>query len=1077
MSKRWLTCVACLAASLVPALAQNTTGTISGVVRDPSNAVLPGARVIVTNEDTGLRREVLSNDEGAYRLPFLPIGPYSVRVEKEGFKSEVQTGVRLEILQVRTVEFTLELGALADTITVESRAPLLEAESSQAGEVIKSEQVTNLPLGRRNFMQLTFLAPMSTPASGDFRSTEVGRGSAVPASAGQRPEQNNYQIDGIDNKETGRNGYAISPPVDSISEFKVQTGLAPAEFGRGGGTIVNVVTKGGTNEYHGTLYEFLRNEFFDARPYFADRKSPLKLNQFGGALGGPIKQNKLFFFANYEGLRQSSSGSPPLYRVFTQEERNGIFATTVRDPITKVPFANNTIPRSAMDPISLKVLELVPEPNRADPLRNYIFNGRAPGKTRTDNVVSRFDYNLGQNDNLYGRYLFNEETYTSPAAFPAPSNAGGTDRGLRAQGASAHWNHVFTPALINNLNLGFTRYRNLFATLNSFKQDFIKDAGITNVLAITDPLFWGVPNVSISGYSMPSDGTPNYRTTNSFQVQESLFWSRGKHNFKVGGDIRDVREFMFYTGGNGATAFTNNYSGSNVADFLLGYASSVSKTARATQWNSKVYYLGVYVQDDWRVTSKLTLNLGFRYEVESALRQNDNGGLGFDVATGTMVVSNLATNKALIDDFYTRIRRDVPIRYTDHRAPYNADVNNIAPRVGFAYRVFNNTVLRGGYGIYYDAPQIQSLASTNDFAPNTLRPVWTASPTVPELGYNPEGATSAESTLLNAPLTIFPFLSRDFPYGKIQQWNFSVQQQLTPSLVVEGIYQGSNGVNLLMFDNINARPPGPGRVQDLLPYPQFARIQAEDMWSRSWYNGAAIKVEQRPWHGLSYLAAYTFSKSMDTASTLNQAPQWTDPLNKMGTSRGPSDFDARNRFTTAFEYALPIGRGKAIGSDFSPVMDKIFGGWGTRGTIAFQSGAMTSPSMNLSRLGTCATACSARPDRIGDGNLSKDERTVDRFFDVTAFRLLAAGGVEQRVGTAGRNILVQPGTKSHDLQVFKYVRFSERQSLEFRWEMYNAWNHANWGSASTNLEVPATFGVISSRGGGRNMQFGLKFDF
>ena len=364
MSKRWLTSVACLAASLVPALAQNTTGTISGVVRDPSNAVLPGARVIVTNEDTGLRREVLSNDEGAYRLPFLPIGPYSVRVEKEGFKSEVQTGVRLEILQVRTVEFTLELGALADTITVESRAPLLEAESSQAGEVIKSEQVTNLPLGRRNFMQLTFLAPMSTPAGGDFRSTEVGRGSAVPASAGQRPEQNNYQIDGIDNKETGRNGYAISPPVDSISEFKVQTGLAPAEFGRGGGTIVNVVTKGGTNEYHGTLYEFLRNEFFDARPYFADRKSPLKLNQFGGALGGPIKQNKLFFFGNYEGLRQTSSGNPPLYRVFTQNERNGIFTTAVRDPVTNVPFANNTIPRSAMNPISLKVLELVP---RAQP--------------------------------------------------------------------------------------------------------------------------------------------------------------------------------------------------------------------------------------------------------------------------------------------------------------------------------------------------------------------------------------------------------------------------------------------------------------------------------------------------------------------------------------------------------------------------------------------------------------------------------------------------------------------------------------------------------------------------------------
>ncbi len=1062
----------------VAASAQNTSATIAGVVRDPSSGVLTGAKIVITNEETGLKRTVNTNEEGAYRVPFLPIGSYSVRVEKQGFKAEVQTGIRLEIQQVRTVDFQLQLGAVSETVTVESRAPLLEGETSQAGEVIKTEQVTNLPLGRRNFLQLTYLAPMATPASSDFRSTEIGRGSAVPASAGQRPEQNNYQIDGIDNKESGRNGLAIAPPVDSISEFKVQTGLAPAEFGRGGGTIINVATKSGTNEYHGTLYEFLRNEYFDARPYFSSGKSPLKLNQFGGALGGPIKQNKLFFFGNYEGLRQRSAGSPPVYRVFTDAERSGVFSTAIKDPFTKVPFPDNTIPASQINSISKNILKLLPSPNRSDPLRNYVYDGRPAGETTTDNGVIRTDYNLSQNDILYGRYLLNEEKYGTSPAWPAPSYGNGTDLTLRGQGASAHWNHVFTPTLINSLSLGYTRYRNLLATLNSFKQDYINSSGITNTLSAVDPLFWGVPNVSVTGYNMPGDSTPNYRTTNNYQIQESVFWSRGKHNVKAGMDLRQVRENMFYTGGNGSTTFANNYTGSPIADFLLGWASQSTKTARATQWNSKVHYFGGYIQDDWKITPKLTLNIGIRYEVESALRQIDNGGLGFDVKTGAMLVSKYATNVVPIQNFYKNIRPDVPVQYVEDKIPYDADTNNIAPRFGFAYRVLSSTVVRGGYGIYYDAPQIQSLASTNDFAPNTLRPIWTAASTsTPDISFNPEGATAAESTLAKSALTIFPFLSRKFPYGKIQQWNFSLQHQITSSLVVEAIYQGSNGVNLLQFDNINARSPGPGTVQTQLPWPQFARIQAEDMWARSNYNGGAIKVEQRPWHGLSYIASYTYSKSLDTASTFNQAGQWTDPNNKQGSARGPSDFDARNRFVTAFEYALPFGKGKKFGSGVSSTLDRFIGGWGARGMVVFQTGFAASPSMNLTRLGTCSTACAARPDRVGEGNLSKSERTVDRFFDVNAFKLLSAGGADKRIGTAGRNILYQPGTKSHDLQIFKNTRIHEKHLLEFRWEMYNAWNHANWGSAATNMESPATFGVISSRGAPRNMQFGLKYEF
>jgi hypothetical protein len=502
----------------------------------------------------------------------------------------------------------------------------------------------------------------------------------------------------------------------------------------------------------------------------------------------------------------------------------------------------------------------------------------------------------------------------------------------------------------------------------------------------------------------------------------------------------------------------------------------VSKTARATQWNSRLHYLGVFVQDDWKVTPKLTINFGLRYEVESALKQIDNCGLGFDAAAGAMLISKYCTNLPLIESFYRDIRPDVKYRVTDHRAPYDADTNNLAPRFGFAYRLAAQTVIRGGYGIYIDSPQIQPMASTNDFAPNTLRPIWTGNPAVPDLSYNPEGASQAEATLKNAPLTIFPFTSRNFPYGRIQQWSLNVQRQIGSSLVAEVIYQGSNTVHLLVNDNIDNRAPGPGNVQQLLPFPQFARIQNSDMWGMANFQGLSVKIEQRPWHGLSYLAAYTFSKSIDLASTWDVGAQWTDPFNRRS-ARGPSDFDARNRFSAAYEYALPVGKGYRLAGGASPVVDKFISGWGVRGITFLQTGLPQSPTMNLSRTGVCAAACSARPDRIGDGNLPKSERTIDRFYDVNAFRLLAPGGADRRIGNAGRNVLVSAGINNFDFQVFKDTRIRERQTLEFRWEMFNAWNHTQFGSAGNSLESAATFGKITSTRAPRIMQFVLKYAF
>lgn len=654
----------------VCAAAQNTTGTISGRITDQSSAVVPGVAVTVSNDGTGLSRTATTNTDGEYVIPFLPVGSYTVRAKKDGFKSQSAPNLRLEILQVRKVDFTLEVGDVSQTVEVTSSAPLVETETSNAGQVIKNEQVARLPLNVRQFMQLAFLAPMAAPAAADFRSTEINRDTAVPAGAGQRPEQNNYQIDGVDNKENGRNSFAVSPPVDSVGEFKVQTGMAPAEFGRGGGIIINVVTRGGSNAFHGTAYEFLRNDLFDARPFFANRKNPLKRNQFGGAFSGPIRRDKLFFFTNYEGLREASTGNPPVGRVFTDDERNGIFTTAITDPTTGQPFANNRIPAGRISPISAYILTLVPKANNpSDPTRNFIFNDVPSGHGVRDNAVGRVDYNLSNSDSINGRYIFNQEKLRTPPSLPAPANSGGRDFILRAQTASAQWNHVFSPTLINNATLGYTRYRNRLGTLNSFVKNLLTPSGITNTLADVDPLFWAAPSVSIPGLLLPSENTPNYRTTNNYQLQDSVIWNRKNHTFKFGGDLKDVREYMFFTGGNGATTFANRYTGNNVADFLLGLPSNVNKTARASEWNSRVQYLGVFAQDDWKVSPKLTLNLGLRYEFETALKQAGNEGIGFDPRTGEVLISQNIRNRARIEDFYKNVRQDIKIRFVPQDRP------------------------------------------------------------------------------------------------------------------------------------------------------------------------------------------------------------------------------------------------------------------------------------------------------------------------------------------------------------------------------------------------------------------------
>ncbi|MFP5230928.1 MAG: carboxypeptidase regulatory-like domain-containing protein [Acidobacteriota bacterium] len=1066
----------------VVAAAQNTTGSISGIVTDASGAVVSGANVHVRSISTGASRAVVSDGDGDYIVSQLPIGVYTVTATKAGFRTVSTNNVKVTILSTVTVNFALQVGASSQTVYVNvgNAQTALQTQSSEAGTVIESSQINDLPLNVRQFMQLIYLAPMAAPASNDYRSTSLPRNTNVPAAGGQMPENNNYQIDGMDNLETGRNNWNVAVPVDSVQEFRVQVGMPPAEFGRGGGAIVNVVTRSGTDQFHGSAYEFARNQTFDATPDFSIKKSPLKRNQFGASLGGPILRQKLFFFGNYEGLRQVSTISPPTGLVPTALEKQGIFPSTIKNPSTGQPFPNNTI--TNIDPISQKLLQLFPDPNvSGQPGYNFSYFNVPSVNNNYDYIVGRVDTTLSPKDTLFGRYLYDKEVNGTPPQLPAPANSGGSHLTLFNQGAGMQWNHFFTPTLMNTASVSYERYHQITTTLNSYRQDFISTSGITDTLSATQPLFWAAPNITIPGLKTPSDATPSFSTMNNYQLQDAVVVTRGKHTLKFGGDLQRIQTDMFFTGSNGAWTFEGNFTGNGFADFLLGLPESVTKTLTATSWNTWMNYGAMFAQDDWRATHNLTFNIGLRYEVETAINMSDRCGMDMSLVNGvaTQIIPATCKSLAAIQSFSQNVNPSILLQTTNHVAPYNTDWNDIAPRFGFAYSIGANTVVHGGYGIFYADPQVASTASTNDYAPDDLAPIWTDSTSTPQFGWNPEGVLTGPQALKGAPLTVFPYLSRTMHYGMVQQWNANIERKINNNLSLQVMYQGSKDEHLLRYNNADWKAPGPGNVQALLPYPQYARIQNFEPTGFSKFDGASVRLEQAPWHGLNYLLSYTFSKSLDNASTMNEGPQWTDPYHQNQTAYGPSEFNIPNRLSIAYGYALPIGKGQAMFGTASGVTNAIMSGWGTRGIYQLQNGVPQSASMNLSRVGICSAACTARPNQVGNGNLPRSQRTSTHFYNTSAFSLIPAGGASGTIGNAGRDNLLGPPTNKWDAQLYKDTPIHDNQNVEFRWELYNALNHPQWAQPSTNAESPATFGVITGVApqSWRIMQFAVRYQF
>jgi len=1049
-------------------LAQN--GRIVGTVRDQSGAVVPNVPVQATHLATNAQRSVNTNNTGDYVLTALPVGAYRVTAEAQGFKKFSAGPLQLTVDQTIRVDIELHTGQVTDTVTVTSSVPVVNSETSSVSQLIEETQIKQLPLNGRHFMQLGLLVPGT--ADGRDSNVTSRQGGASISVNGQSPDQNNWMLDGVDNNATMFGLAVIIPSTEAIQEFRFETSNYSAEYGRAAGGVVNVQIKSGSNNFHGSLFEFLRNDNFDSRQYFDAGVDPLAYNQFGGALGGRVVRDRTFFFFNYEGqrIRQSSTtgGIVP-----TAAMRTGDFSgmATIYDPLTlangvRQPFANNRIPTERFHSASTKITPYFPLPNSTDAARNYV--RQASSMNDGDQWHARVDQKLTEKQWIFGRLsMQNRDIF---AASVLPTNGDVQDNQNYAW--TAQHTYTLRSNLINEFRAGGNHY-DFGYVHETMGEPLTKQFGLPNVGAGTR--LDGMPDIRVT--NMPSLGgtaaVPLDRVETTTQFSDALTMIHGNHTLKVGG------EFQTYTSMNdqvqfarGRYSFTGSFTAQNgktytngFADFLLGYPKTYTvlvdlKSAEANEPEYMRQHL--YIQDDWKVTSRLTLNAGLRWEHHGGWKEANNRWGAFDTGTGQIVYA-----------------KDYPMNYT-LKWPYRMAADNVmegrmsgfAPRFGFAFRPLNTNrlVLRGAYGVFWSQLTSQDLVNTSlAVPPGQVRDSRTSGATTPEFKFGELSVTlgSTSDSLVAATPTISQIVAYGFrgnPY--IQQWNFGIETELFPNWGLSASYVGSKGTHLRTSYQANpAMPPAAGSIQARRRYQAFGAISMFDSDGFSTYEALQVKVERRYRSGLSLLGAYTWSKSIDDVDG------YQDPDNRAA-AKGLSTNDLRHRASVAAVYELPFGRGKQLLSSTARWVDYLVREWQTNAIVTMRSGltlsAVTSGDTANAGAGT------VYPNVTGNsnGNLPSGDRTIDRWFDTSAFTAPAA----YTFGNAGRNILSGPGSATVDFGVSRSFLIREGHRLQFRGEFFNLFNRSNWGTPNATVGSSA-FGTIRSTGGARQVQLALRYQF
>ncbi len=1057
------------------ALAQTPTATVTGQVRDASGSAIPGVRVVAKNVRTNIEREAVTSENGDYTIPLLNIGEYQVSAEKTGFKKAVQTGLVLQVDQKARLDFTLQVGQVSESVEITAATSLVQTDSASVGTVIDNKRVVELPLNSREFYALALTAPrVLPPAQGSTLSFRGGFNVA-----GSSEVSNNFTLNGIDNNDTGINGPSFRPSIDAIQEFKLLSGIYSAEYGRNSGGQVVINTKSGTNQVHGTAYEFLRNQALDARNFFlrlkpGEKAPSFKRNLFGGSFGGPIVSDKTFFFVSYEGLRLRQSVTS-LATVPTTAMLNGDFRgiivngrpLEVKNPFTGLDFSTpNVIDPALINPIGQALARFFPAPTTVTaagqaPSNNYNFS--ATRRENYNQVSSRFDHSLSSKDSLYGTYNY----YDNPAFEPSNSLCGsrvlpgfGCNTGLKTQLIGIVETHTFTSNLTNEVRLGFNRLRQPRIQEDD-NVDFVNQFKIPGTFFGETPFNGGVPQVAITGFSTIGGATnlPQDRRDNTYQFVDNLIWIRSAHTLKFGVDIRRFQSNLYFISqGRGifnfnATANTPT-SGHPFADLLLGVPTSTQRNPRGPSTYSRTSSFNVYAQDDWKVNSRLTLNLGLRWELNTPMTEKYNTIASFDPKTAQIRAAG---------------QNGVPENL------FKYDYNNFAPRIGFAWQPLGDskTVVRGGAGVFYNVqPAGNGLLGMLFNFPFRLPQTFNSSRTAPITLSDPFPGPVPTTAPTNGSLTMTA-IDENFDAAYITQWGLSVQRGVGSDVVFEIGYLGSKGTHLPLNRNLNQATSGlgsPQQVQARRPYPQFGNITWIESVANSTYHSLEMKAEKRYTKGLSLLGSYTFSKSIDNSpgisTSSNASSAVAQDARNLRDERGLSDFDVRHRIVASTIWEIPLGKGhRGFGSG---PLAHVFGGWQASGILSLQSGRPFTAVLSGDFSNTLNR--NDRPNLIGDPN--SGPKTVQQWFNKDAFQTQATGSF----GTAGRNIIIGPGFQNLDFALSRNFSVTERFRIQFRTELFNAFNHANFNYPAATQNA-SSFGQIASALDPRQIQFGLKVIF
>jgi Carboxypeptidase regulatory-like domain/TonB dependent receptor-like, beta-barrel len=1045
----WIIVLACLL--IVPSvLAQSTSGSIQGTIKDSAGAVVSGAEVLVSQPRTGFSRTVVSNEEGDYIIPSLLPGSYNVQAKRAGFQTKVFENIVLNVSAQMRVDISLEPQGVEEKIVVTSGTAMVETTTPALGQVINNRAVEDLPLNGRNFLQLALLSAGAAPVTINPGSSDVASTNQASINiSGGRESSNQFTIDGVFNNAVHFEGLNITLSVDAIQEFKVQRNTFSAEFGQGT-AIVNVASKSGNNDFHGTVFEFLRNDALDARQFFDAEVPPFRQNQFGFTFGGPIVRNKLFFFTNYEGLRRTRNNT--LLATFpTAAQLSGNFAggPPIIDPVTRAPFTGNIIPTDRQSALSRRVVPLLPQLSVGGANN---FRSAPAQENDFDQFTTRIDYQHGQNDYIFGRYSISKIDIHNPGVIPLT----GLIVEDKPQNALIQWTHTFSPTLINDARVGFNRNLQDRLQEGAFDQNILQFQNVIN-----DPINFGLPVINIAGFTGfgTAPTNPEIVGGNTYQYDDNVVWIKGNHSLKFGVDFRNTQfphqPFLF---SRGLFVFQGTASGNPVADFLLGnplvsFGAGTGPTAFMS-----LKEISGYAQDDWKINPKLTLNLGLRYQRISAISDRFRGRLGvFDEVSGQIVSGDAVDQQGLA----------------------NADNNDFGPRVGFAWQPFSsgNTSIRGGYGIYYDVKPVnernfslgtelkfQQLVDINQIlglAPGvTWDNLFPAAPSAGSLGI-----------LTDDPRARTPY---------VHQYSLSFQRELPKNLVAEVAYVGSSGHKLNRRIDINqarlpAFPTEPLPVRR--PYPNFGSIVMSKNIAVSNYNALQLKLEKRYSSNFYVLAAYTYSKSHDTSSLAGDTTSGNagTPQNSHDEKAeyGPSAFDQRHRFVLSYIYQLPFGRGQTYLGNVSKLADAFVGGWQIQGITTFASGNPFSVQVvGVDRTNTGVFGGGSQRANQVSSDITVSNPTVQRWFNTAAFQVAPVN----TFGNSGRNILVGPGTNNFDFSILKDFHFTEDMKLQFRTEIFNIFNHAQFLQPVTD-PTSLAFGQITAARPAREIQFGLKFIF